>query len=317
MKRCFACLLAAGLMAGMATVAPAQDLEELLSEVGEEYARSYTSPFLYGFGPNQNANLYNSASISWAGLSFGVGVKAMGTKLNDEDKTFQRVLKDKDLHDYFPDEFPEGTMGDIVMSGPTIFGNTETDGTVKGYVSGLEVASYDAIPGLVETSFVPLLTPEAYVGGIFGLRGIIRWFPEIDLSEYGKTKYMGLGLQWSPNGLFENPLPVDIMVGVFDQSLDVGDILKSSGTSYHLGVSKSYPAFTVYGGYAKEESDMEIAYTYIDEANGIEESIAFTTEGRQDHRWTLGVTLDILMKLNLEMGHGNMTTYSAGLMFGF
>lgn len=318
MKQTFMYLLVAVLTVGVAAGVQAQDLEELLTQVSEDYALSYASPFLYGFGPNQNANLYNTAEIPWGGLTFGIGVKVMGTKINSEDQTFRTVIADQDLHDYFPNEFPVAgvAFGDIVMSGPTIFGSTSQVGTVKGYFSGMEVASYDAIPGLVESDFVPLATPEAYVGGIFGLRGIIRWFPEIDLSEFGKTKYMGLGLQWSPNGLFENPLPVDIMVGFFSQSLEVGTILKSSGTSYHLAVSKSFPALTVYGGFAKEDSDLDIAYTYVDEANGINESVAFNVDDGQEHRWTLGVTLDILMKLNLEMGHGDMTTYSAGLMFG-
>jgi len=316
MKQVFSFMLVVVLAAGAVAGAQAQDLDELLSQVGEEYATSYSSPFLYGFGPNQNANLYNTASIPWGGLTFGVGVKVMGTKLNSEDKNFRRVLEDQDLHDYFPDDVPEGTTGDIVMSGPTIFGSTSQVGTVKGYVSGLEIASYDAIPGLVESDYVPLATPEGYIGGIFGLRGIIRWFPEVDMSSYGKTKYMGLGLQWNINGVFKT-LPVDIMIGFFDQQLEVGSILKSSGTSYHAAVSKSFPALTIYGGYAKEDSDMEIAYTYVDVDNGIDEDIAFKVEGRQDHRWTLGATLDILLKLNLEMGHGDMTTYSAGLMFGF
>ena len=318
MKQTFTSLLVAVLTVGMAASVQAQDLEELLSQVGEDYAISYSSPFLYGFGPDQNANLYNTAEIPWGRLTFGIGVKVMGTKLSSDDKTFRKVTENVDLYDYFPDDFPDAGVdfGDIVMSGPTIFGSTSEVGTIKGYFSGMEVASIDAIPGLVESDYVPLATPEAYVGGIFGLRGIIRWFPEIDLSEYGKTKYMGLGLQWSPNGLFENPLPVDFMVGFFDQSLEVGSILKSSGTSYHAAVSKSFPALTIYGGYAIEESDMKIAYTYIDEAAGINESVAFQVDGRQEHRWTLGVTLDILMKLNVEMGHGDMTTYSAGLMFG-
>jgi hypothetical protein len=40
-------------------------------------------------------------------------------------------------------------------------------------------------------------------------------------------------------------------------------------------------------------------------------------DGRQESRFTIGLTLDILLDLNLEAGFGDMTTYSAGLMFGF
>jgi hypothetical protein len=45
--------------------------------------------------------------------------------------------------------------------------------------------------------------------------------------------------------------------------------------------------------------------------------MAFTVDDTQSSRVTLGVTLDVLAKLNIEMGHGDLTTYTAGLMFGF
>ena len=287
------------------------NLEDLLVQVGEDYATGYAAPFLYGFGPNQNANLFSTAHIPWTGLTFGLGVKAMGTHLAEEDQAFRVVKENVDLHDY-DDSLPVGTMGDIVMSGPTIFGDTGTAGRVQGYVGGAMLVDEEAIPGLVETRFVPFVTPEFYVGGIVGLKAVVRWLPEIDLSNYGKTSYLGYGLQWSASGLFET-LPVDVMIGFFDQKLEVGTLLESKGTSYHLAVSKAFTSLTVYGGYAIESSDMDVSYTY--EETG--DKIAFNTEGIQESRFTVGVTLDILLKLNLEMGHGDLTTYSAGLMFGF
>jgi len=286
-------------------------LEDLLMRVGEDYAKGYSAPFLYGFGPNQNANLFSTAHIPWTGLTFGLGVKAMGTHLTEDDQTFRVVKHNVDLSDY-DDTIPGGTIGDIVMSGPTIFGDTGTAGRVQGYVGGMEVFDQEAIPGLVETRFVPFITPEFYLGGIVGLKAVVRWLPEIDLSNYGKTSYLGYGLQWSASGLFET-LPVDVMIGFFDQKLEVGTLLESTGTSYHLAVSKAFTSLTVYGGYAIESSDMDVSYTY--EETG--DKIAFNTEGIQESRFTVGVTLDILLKLNLEMGHGDLTTYSAGLMFGF
>ena len=315
MNKTCSVLLAVILVMATATVAVGENLEDLLTQVGEDYAEGYASPFIYAFGPNQNSNLYQTADLSWGGLTWGVGVKAMGTYLNEADQSFRKVIENVDLHDYFPDDFPVGTTGDIVMGGPTMFGDTATDGTLKGYQNGLEVASYDAIPGLLDTRWVPMATPEGYIGGFVGLRGVIRWLPSIDIDEYGKFEYLGLGAQWNINGLFEN-LPVDIMVGYFTTELKVGTLIKSTSSSLHLAVSKSFPALTVYGGFAKEQSDMDLKYIFEDPVNNISEPVAFSVEGRQDHRWTLGVTLDILLKLNLEMGHGDLTTYSAGLMFG-
>ncbi len=288
----------------------ADEFEELLEQVGEDYATSYSSPFLYAFGPNQNSGMYQTASIPWKGLTFGVGVKVMATHLNDEDKTFSKNIEDVNLGDYDPTF--EGQTGDVIMSGPTVFGDTGTVGTVKGYLHGMEVFSLDAIPGLVETSYVPMFAPEAYVGGILGLKATVRYFPEMDMSDYGKTKYFGYGLQWSPNGLMET-FPVDLMIGFFDQEMNVGSFLETDASTMFLAASYDFSMLTVYGGYAKDESDMAVTYEYVDE--GID--VSFDVEGRQENHFTIGVALKFLLGLSLEMNAGDMTTYSGGLMFGF
>jgi len=288
----------------------ANGLEDLLEQVGEEYAVSYTSPFLYAFGPNQNSGMYQTAKIPWGGLTFGFGVKVMATHLNDEDQSFSKNIEGVNLGDFDP-AF-EGETGNVVMSGPTIFGDTEIDGKVTGYLHGMEVFSNETIPGLVESNFVPLAAPEAYIGGIFGLKATVRYFPELDMSEYGKTKYLGYGLQWSPNGLMPT-LPVDVMVGFFDQELTVGTLLETSARTYFVGASKDFSLLTVYGGYAKDESDMSVSYEYID--GGID--VGFDVEARQDSHFTVGASLMFLLGLNLEMNVGDLVTYSSGLMIGF
>ena len=288
----------------------AQDLEELLQQVGEEYAISYSSPFLYAFGPNQNAGMYQTASIPWSGLTFGVGLKMMATHLNAEDQNFSKNIEDVDLGDFDPDY--AGQTGDVVMSGPTIFGDTGTNGTVTGYLHGMEVFSNETIPGLVDTRFVPLMAPEAYVGGVLGLKATIRYFPEMEMSDYGKTKYFGYGLQWSPNGLMPT-FPVDLMVGFFTQELSVGTMLETNAKTYFLGASKSFTPFTVYGGFAKDESDMSIKYEYLEENL----DVSFDVDGRQENHFTVGAAMHFLLNLNVEMNVGDLVTYSGGLMFGF
>jgi hypothetical protein len=304
-------LLAATLLVAVPAVAQVEgdDLEGLLEQVGQEYARAYASPFLEAFGTNQNSGLFQSASIPWGRLTFGVGIKAMATHLNEDDQTFTKVVEDVDLSE-FGSEF-SGMTGSVIFAGPTIFGDDTTPGTITLLPdSGGPPVALEGIPGLVDTRFVPMLAPEASVGGVFGLRATLRWFPEMDLGNYGKTKYMGLGFQWSPNGLLQNPLPVDIMVGYFNQQLDVGSLIETSAKSMFLAASKDLGTITVYGGFAKEESDMTVTYTYLETG----EEVSFKSEGSQGSRITLGAKLAIL---NLEMSHGDLTTYSAGAMFGF
>jgi hypothetical protein len=167
---------------------------------------------------------------------------------------------------------------------------------------------------------VPLATPELYIGGVAGLKFTLRYLPSIDVGDFQKTKYMGWGFQWGANGVLKE-LPIDLMVGFFRTSLDVENsqnrgqdkLFDSEANSYFLAASKSWPVFTIYGGFALEDSEMKVAYYNPD----FDSNINFTVKGRQESRFTLGLTLDILMKLNVEAGFGDMSTYSAGLMFGF
>ena len=287
-----------------------ESLEELLQQVGEQYATSYSSPFLYAFGPNQNSGMYQSASIPWKGLTFGFGIKVMATSLNKDDQTFSSNIENVELGDF--DSNYAGETGDIVMSGPTIFGDTETEGTITGYLNGIPVFEQNTIPGLIETEFVPLATPEAYIGGIFGLKATFRYFPEMDLGDYGSTKYLGYGLQWSPNELLPT-LPFDVMAGFFTQELKVGSFLETNAETFFIGASKDFSLLRVYGGVAKDSSDMTVSYEF----EGTEgDDVTFSIDGRQEQHVTLGVALKFILGLNVEMNVGDLTTYSAGLMFG-
>jgi hypothetical protein len=314
-------LIACLVLAGVTGTARANSIEQLLEQVGPEYGEAYSSPFIHAFGPNQNSNLFSTANIPYTGLTFGIGVKVMGTYLNEADQTFRKVFKIDNLGEY--DLNLEGQAGTVVMSGPTIFGDTETNGRVDVYSSGVLVGSFEGIPGFWDTRWVPLATPEAYIGGLVGLKFTLRYFPSVNMGDLGKTQYLGYGLQWSASGVLED-LPIDLMVGFFLTSLDVENpqegqdkLFDSGANSYFLAVSKSWPSLTVYGGFAIEDSEMKVSYDYYDEDLQAGGNASFSVKGRQEKRFTIGLTLDILLDLNLEAGFGDMSTYSAGLMFGF
>ena len=310
-------------LSGTVETAQATNLQQLIEQVGSEYGEAYASPFIHAFGPNQNSNLYSTASIPWSGLTFGVGIKVMATNLNEEDQTFQKVVRVDDLG--VLDPALAGQSGTAVMSGPTIFGDTETNGKVDVYSSGVFLGSIEGIPGFWDTRWVPMFTPEVFVGGIVGLKATLRYFPSMKLGDIGQTEYLGYGLQWSASGLLED-LPVDLMIGFFTQSLDVENtqglgedkLIDSNANSYFLAISKSWPALTLYGGFAIESSEMKVAYYFEDpDFPDLAQDVSFSVDGRQDQRFTIGINLDILLTLNIEAGFGDMTTYSAGLMFGF
>jgi hypothetical protein len=295
------------------TTACAADLEGLLKGVAEKYAQAYLAPFTHSFGPNLNSGIYHTAAIPKSRFTLDFGVKVTATHLAVEDQMFQTVIENVRLADYGDvGSLPANTVGYIVMSGPTVFGDTETKGTITGYVNGVQVFSEDTIEGLIKTRYSPMAIPQASVGGVAGLRATVRWLPEIDLGEFGKTKVFGYGLQWSANGLRPN-LPVDVMIGFFRQSVDIGTLIATDANSMFVAASKKWSVLTLYGGYAIENSEMTIAYTPTGSTTGV----AFTVDDTQSSRLTIGATLNVLAKLNFEMGHGDLTTYTAGLMFGF
>jgi len=306
-------LLLAPLLALLVVPATSQDLEELLTQVGQPYAEAYTEPLIHAFGANQNTGLYHTAHIPAGKLTFSIGVKVMGTYLNESDQSFQKVIENVPLGDYLPEGHPNaGDTGDIVLAGPTMFGSPDDVGTATAYVNGAPVYQVEGIPGLIDTRWVPLFAPEAQIGGIFGLKGSIRWVPEIDLSDYGKTKYLGLGIQWSPNFLLTPTFPVDLMVGYYTQEIDLGTIIQTDAQSLYAAASKRFGIADVYGGLAWESSTMKVDYTQDD----TDVPVSFEKDGRMTSRVTIGATLNLGVMINAEMGIGKMVVYNLGLMFG-
>jgi len=291
-----------------------QDLDELLVQVGQEYAEAYTEPIVHGVGANQNTALFHTAYIPESTLTFSIGVKFMGTYLNESDQTFRKTLTDVELNDYLDLEEGDpgyGERGDIVMQGPTAMGDTNTKGTATAYVDGVPIYTMTTITGVADTRWVPLAAPEFQIGGIVGLKASVRYMPPIKLSKYGETSYLGYGLQWSPNFLLPD-LPVDLMAGFFIQSIDVGEFIETDAQSIHIAASQTHGLATIYLGAATENSTMKVDYSQIDTGT----PVSFETDGRMTARATVGATFDLGVLVNAEMGIGKMVVYNIGIMFG-
>lgn len=311
--------------AGAQTDTGDQDLQNLLEGVGVEYAEGYLAPLIQTLGVNQNSGLYTTASIPRGKLTFSFGLKAMGSRLADADSAFSRVL-DVTLDETYgvnPGDPGYGEQGVVEMAGPTVFGNDSRMGTIRAYYLGALVAEQEGIEGLIDTRWSPLVMPEVSVGGIAGMRVTVRWLPEIDASmgvmsttDKIMIKAWGWGVQYGLTSAMPN-LPVDVMVGFFKQSLDVGDVIETDATSWFLAASKSFSVLTLYGGAAKESSDFKAHYTWS-RSDGAEVPVALEVEGAQKSRFTLGASLAIGVRLSADVNIGSeLTTYTTGIGFGF
>jgi hypothetical protein len=284
-------------------------LQSLLEQVGQEYAESYLAPLTNAMGANQNSALYHTAHIPGSGLTFGIALKFMGSYMSEDDQTFSRVFSVPNMSDYVDGASQDAGL--VEIRGPSVIGDTETKGTITGYVNGWELPEQETIGGLLNTRWVPFAAPEASIGGIIGAKLTVRWLPEIDLDKYGKTKYFGWGLQFSPNK-FLSTLPLDVAVGFFKQEIDFGTVVKTEANSVFLAASKSFGLATLYGGFAKENGKMNVSYTEDTTAATID----FEVESIMKSRFTVGTTLNLGVKLYGEANFGQLSVYSAGLIVG-
>jgi hypothetical protein len=305
-------LVPALMIAGAPAVAQDDDddLESRLIQVGRQYATAYIAPLAHGWGAAQNSGMFHTAAIPRSRLTFTIGLKVMGTHLAEDDQTFRRVIRNVDLSDYGLD-VPAGARGDVIFEGPTVIGDSDVTGTATGIDEYGAVYTINTISGVIDTRWVPMVAPELQVGGIAGFRLALRWLPEIDLGDLGKTKYFGYGLQWSPGPMLPG-LPVDVMIGFFKQEIDLGTVVETDASSIFIAASRRFGLATVYGGLAKESSTMKVSYT----EEITDQTVDFEVDGDMGARLTLGATLSLGAKLNFEAGLGKLTVLSAGLLFG-
>jgi hypothetical protein len=294
-----------------------ETLDELIEQVGSTYAEGYLAPLVHGFGINVNTGLYHTAKIPNTRLKFSVGFKTMATKINDADKSFrivQPVTLDENLG-FEPGDDGYGEEGQLVFEGPTVFGDEDEKGTVTAYYHGVPAFQQSGITSLVDMDYVLLITPEVSVGGIAGIEAKLRWLPTMTVGDMGDLNYLGFGVAYGVSNLMPT-LPFDARVGFFYQNLGIGEMLQTSGTSFYAAASKSFAMLTVYAGAAKESSSMDVEYTFTSDTSQTSE-ISFSVDGIQGGRGTLGATLNFGLLVNAEVNFGKLTTYSAGILFGF
>ncbi len=170
---------------------------------------------------------------------------------------------------------------------------------------------------------LPLAAPQLTIGTILGSQFTFRYLPQIEINkEIGKLKYFGFGIQHNPGVWLGDPLPLEVSVGFFTQTLKLGTLFEAKATAFGVNASKRIGwgalNLTPYAGFMFESSSMTFTYNYtLDTPTGpVPQKISFKLEGQNKSRLTLGASIKLLiLNFNADYNFGKFKSASAGVMF--
>lgn len=333
--------------------AESQGLAETLGSLSSTAGAAYVAPVISAFGSNLNSGWFSKApEAKKLGLDFNLRIIGVGTFFSDDQKVLnasgQFSFNDEQLglliensagltpgtpqYAALKNYMEDNNDWDVNFSGPTIIGDGDTPLhiTFPGQViNGENFAEYDLIMDdvkgyLDELPALPSVAAQIDIGTFMGTQVSFRWFPEMDVQDLGKFKFFGFGVLHNPEVWLNDPLPIDLGVGFFTQTMEVGDIFESTATQYGVYASKTFGAgisITPYVGLTMETSKTEVAYDYdFSGPGGITETarIGFELEGENETGVTLGATLNLIfINLNVDYKMAKTKTITGAISFGF
>lgn len=222
---------------------------------------------------------------------------------------------------------------EITFNGATITFDDPVSGlpmtqTVDPYTVTLDFGGLGDF--LADVPFIPFAAPQASIGTVLGTQAVFRYIPEVEIplvditEDIGKFSWFGWGVQHNPAVFFPTPLPLDVSVCFFKQSLKLGDVFEANTTAYGLTVSKKLGIglfnITPYAGYLIEKSKLHFTYDFtLDEGTPLVQNIPvdFILEGENKSRITLGLSMKLLMfNINADYNIGNYNSITFGVMIG-
>ena len=270
------------------------DFDKAIKAFDQNNIGGYIQPMVDYFGANMSGGWYHSAAIPQTGLSLSVNIIAMGSLVQDDQKTFTAVAP----AGYNPSTFQSAT----------IFGGEGGEATGPG---GL---SYGASGGIFNTALFPLATLQLTVGSIYGTEAIIRGVPLPEIGNAPKVTFVGFGVRHSISQYLPEA-PLDLAAGVFYNHIDVGDLVAMKSFAFGVQASKSFSVLEVYGGLAYEKSSTDISYVSTSTGSP---NVSVSLDGANTFRATAGVGLNLaVLHFFVDANVGSITNLSGGIGFGF
>ncbi len=333
-----------------------ESLEEFIAGLSMDAAAMYVAPIVSAFGMNLNGGWFHRAPSSKIfGFNVELGLVGMATFYPKDQKylsfetsgnfRFNSAQAGELVAGLSLPAIVEAALIDEIagaeftvdISGATVIG--AVDDYIEISFSGADVTFIDPTTGLERTetvgaqvitlpiggfeaisdlSFLPLAAPQLSLGTVLGTRVVFRYLPSISLDEeLGKFKYFGYGIQHNPGVFFPTPLPFNIGVGFFTQTLEIGTLFKAKTTAFGINASKKLGvgpiSITPYAGFMLEKSNIDITYDFI--VDNQEINVAFELEGENKSRIIFGLSLRLLLfNINADYNIGKYNSVTVGVM---
>jgi len=326
--------------------AQTSELEQTLAKITGDASKAYVAPISSAFGANLNSGWVHSApKATKFSLDIEVGFVAMATLFGSSNQTFTSSGKFRFNSAQAEQLIPSNITGTqraqikneilsrdftVSISGPTIVGK-KTDSVkvkfpgavIQGQILGAKDIVLPVTGYLEELPALPLAVPQVSLGTVFGTQVSLRILPEFEISkDLGKFKYTGFGIQHNPTMWLPFSLPVNVSVGYFTQSLEVGKIFKTSASMFGVFASKRFGPGALniepYAGFTLESSSIDVQYDVVyDTPTGPSPTptpIKYSLEGENSARFTIGATLKLLLLgLSVDYSFAKYNTVSASL----
>jgi hypothetical protein len=271
-------------------------LEENILGLDDDNLEAYLHPLNIGLSATMSSAVFRTGHVPKSGLTFSVGVAAMAVGFADEDRT------------YLPTDPPGFTSLEPTMA-PTVIG--DPGGVVVAGESGL----MQGYPGGFDLGGFEIAVPQVSVGAVLGTRAVARYIAaDLGDSELGDFSCFGIGAQHSISQWIPS-LPLDVAVGLFFHSFDIGDdLISASARQLNLTASKEFGVLQPYAGIGYDSIETDVK---CEDEDVPESSIAVTLEKESHMHLTLGVLVRLsVVAAFFEFNSAEASGFAFGVDFG-
>ncbi len=330
-------------------------LVSTLGRLAESAARGYVAPIVSGFGADLNSGWVESVPPPViASLDIKLGIVGMGSFFSPSSKSFDAQGTFEFNHNQADLLIPRSYTGalrdsirseimkipfNVTIAGPTIVGS-KLDTIAVRFGGGTATVNYSGtkqsvnlnplvvstgVTGFLENlRLLPMGAFQFSAGTILGTDVSVRFLPTSSInSKLGNTSYFGFGIQHDPLVWFGSPVPLNLSLAYFTQTLKIGSVFKSTASEFGIYASKTFGPgllnITPFAGFSFESSKMNISYDF--QTTGplnqpISVPVSFSLTGENVTSITIGFSLRMLYAVNISVGYDVAKYNSACLGVG-